>query len=483
MLLHNILIPTLAALIVGCATSPPSRNGALVLHQELGQSSAINRFPDDYRSFIATVAQAEMLAERGDALQSENVFRQALIKGHLLETRVNEPEPSLIASDELNAQTETLPVPVDEKAKSSSPPEPIAPVEESRPIPAQPVLTQPVPLKPDFAQPALAQPDSRQPAPASVSVLAEKELPAADMRRFVGNHGSYTVKTGDSIKRVGARLGVDWRHLAKENNLNPQTPLQPGQILTYDNRKIVPSALRDGIVINIADRTLYLLKNGTVESSYPVAVGKPPKPDDGEDWSTPTGRFIITSKTKDPVWKVPQSIQDEMEQRGREPIKEMPAGKGNPLGKYAMKTSLSGILIHSTNAPSSVYSYASHGCVRVMPEHMEKLFPAVAPRSSGVIVYQPLKLAVSTEGRVFLEVNADVYSRYPGSLEGEVRKLVSRRKVESKVDWNKVARLLNKKSGIPEEITLDINTSVRPKPVGRVKTVSANRAGNSLPLQ
>ena len=503
MLLHNILIPTLAALIVGCATSPPSRQGALVLHQELGQSSAINRFPDDYRSFIATVAQAEMFAERGESLQSETVFRQALIKGHLLEKRINEPDPSLLLPDDLNVQTESLPVSVDDKAKSSLAPELIAPVEESQLAPAQPVpltqavstqpaftqvapaqpaLTEPLPAQADSAQPAFTQPVPSQPAPASVSVLAEKELPAADMKRFIGNHGSYTVKTGDSIKRVGARLGVDWRQLAKENYLNPKAPLQPGQVLTYDNRKIVPSALRDGIVINIADRTLYLLKNGTVENSYPVAVGKPPKPDDGEDWSTPTGRFVITSKTKDPVWKVPQSIQDEMEQHGREPIKEMPAGKGNPLGKYAMKTSLSGILIHSTNAPSSVYTYASHGCVRVMPEHMEKLFPAVAPRSSGVIVYQPVKLAVSAEGRVFLEVNADVYSRYPGSLEGEVRKLVSRRKVESKVDWNKVARLLKKQSGIPEEITLDINTTVRPKPVGRVKTVSANRAGNSLPL-
>jgi lipoprotein-anchoring transpeptidase ErfK/SrfK len=303
------------------------------------------------------------------------------------------------------------------------------------------------------------------------------------MKRFIGSRGYYTVKRGESLKRVGARLGVDWRRLVKINNLDPKAPLISGQVIAYDNRKIVPSALWDGIVINIADRTLYLLRNGQVKSAYPVAVGKPPKPEEDEDWSTPTGRFIITSKTIDPVWKVPPSIQEEMEQQGKEPIKEVPPGKDNPLGKYAMKTSLSGIVIHSTNSPSSIYSYASHGCIRVMPEHMEKLFPAVVPRTPGAIVYQPVKVAETSDGRIFLEVNRDVYDRFKGDLENEVRRQVARRKVEEKVDWNKIDALLKKKSGIPEEITVDFTTAILLKPAGKQKTVSVIRNGASVPLQ
>jgi lipoprotein-anchoring transpeptidase ErfK/SrfK len=310
-------------------------------------------------------------------------------------------------------------------------------------------------------------------------------LPTADRRLFIGTRGYYTVKKRESLRRVGARLGVEWRRLAKINNLDPKEQLKTGQVIAYDNRKIVPSALKDGIVVNIADRTLYFLSNGEVRSAYPVAVGKPPRPDEDENWGTPTGRFIITTKSRDPIWKVPQSIQDEMEQNGKEPIKEVPPGKDNPLGKYAMKTSLSGIVIHSTNTPSSVYSFASHGCIRVMPEHMEKLFPAVELRTPGIIVYQPVKLAVSQDGRVFLEVNRDVYDRYKGNLENEVRKLVARRKVEGKVDWNKVAALLKKKSGIPEEVTIHPVEVAPRKPAasGKQKTVSfsQDRASTSLP--
>ncbi len=478
-----LLTLTVVSFLSGCATSPPSRKGALDLHQELGRSSAVVRFPEEYRSFISVIARAEIFTERGESLQAENVYRLATLKGHLLKTRTAEPEPkvtaavavvpaSQVAANQVNTTAPPLPVPVQQMEVKPLQVEflPDAPPRLLLPDlpPVSPVVTT-SPLPPISTQDESAQ--------AASSPTSGDDLPRADSRRFIGNRGMYTVQKGDSLKRVGARLGVDWRQLAKNNGLDPRESLYSGQLIMYDNRKIVPSGLRDGIVINIADRTLYLLKNGTVESSYPVAVGKPPKPEDDEDWTTPTGRFIITTKAKDPVWRVPQSIQDEMEQRGREPIKEMPAGKGNPLGKYAMKTSLSGIVIHSTNLPSSIYSYASHGCVRVMPEHMEKLFPAVSPRTSGIIVYQPVKLAVSPEGRLFLEVNGDVYGRFPGSMEGEVRKLVSRRKMESRVDWNKVARLLKKKSGIPEEITRDQSYAVRP-----LSTARESSAGVTHPV-
>jgi murein DD-endopeptidase MepM/ murein hydrolase activator NlpD len=101
------------------------------------------------------------------------------------------------------------------------------------------------------------------------------------MKRFIGNRGYYTVRQWDTLKRVGARLGVDWRSLVKINNLDPKAQLRPGQIIAYDNRKIVPSALRDGIVINIADRTLYLLKNGEVRTKtgppLPAVLSSPPR--------------------------------------------------------------------------------------------------------------------------------------------------------------------------------------------------------------
>ena len=437
-----LLILALVILISGCASSSFSRTAALELHQKLGQSSVAASYPEEYQSFIATIAHAETYSQHGEQLKADNVYQLALLKGRLLEFRSSEPAPvvtvySLPAESPVESSSESAPLPLPEERAAPLPE--LAPPTEPAPVPEAPSTTQ-------------SQTLQEQPLPPPE--LPGGELPTADMKHFIGNRGYYTVKKSEALKRVGARLGVDWRRLAKINNLDPKSPLKPGQVIAYDNRKIVPSALRDGIVVNIADRTLYLLKNGEVRTAYPVAVGKPPNPDDDEDWSTPTGRFTITTKTKDPIWRVPQSIQDEMEQHGKQPVKEVPAGKNNPLGKYAMKTSLSGIVIHSTNSPSSINSYASHGCIRVMPEHMEKLFPAVDPHTSGIIVYQPVKLAVSPDGRVFLEINRDVYDRFKGNLESEVRKLVLRRKVEEKVDWNKISALLKKKSGIPEDITI-----------------------------
>jgi L,D-transpeptidase ErfK/SrfK len=486
---RHLLFLALAIFVSGCASASLTRTAALDLHQKLGQSHVAARYPEEYQSFIASIAHAETLSQRGELLQADTVFSLALLKGRLLETRSAEsalevtavaPGQQKIAQvDAVRNETFT---PSLFSSASGTIEEPLTPEPFSSdvppPLPEEQVLPQPEP-SPEPAPAPLLQPESEQPL--SPPDLPGEEQPTADMKRFIGNRGYYTVRKWDTLKRVGARLGVDWRCLVKINNLNPKAQLKPGQIIAYDNRKIVPSALRDGIVINIADRTLYLLRNGEVRTSYPVALGKPPKPEQDEDWSTPTGRFVITSKERDPVWRVPQSIQDEMEERGKQPVKEVPPGKDNPLGKFAMKTSLSGIVIHSTNSPSSINTYASHGCIRVMPEHMEKLFPIVEPRTSGIIVYQPVKLAVSPNGRIFLEVHHDIYDRYKGNLESEVRKLIAKRKVEEQVDWSKISALIRKKSGIPEEITIDPADTPRLKSSVTVKqnTVSINRTSSS----
>lgn len=53
----------------------------------------------------------------------------------------------------------------------------------------------------------------------------------------------------------------------------------------------------------------------------------------------------------------------------------VPAGPDNPLGKYAIRLSASGYLIHGTNKPVGVGMQVTHGCVRMYPEDIEELFP------------------------------------------------------------------------------------------------------------
>jgi lipoprotein-anchoring transpeptidase ErfK/SrfK len=270
--------------------------------------------------------------------------------------------------------------------------------------------------------------------------------------RIVGSRGVYTVVKADTIRLVAAKLGVTQQHLRSMNTLDVKAFLKIGQKLDYNNRKIIPQQIKDGIIVNIPDRTLYYFQQGTLVTSLPVALGSATK--NGKYvWQTPVGKFRITAKIKDPAWTVPPSIQAEMEEQGKEVVTIIPPGLENPLGKYAFKTSIPGILIHSTTKPSSIYSFSSHGCIRISPNQMEALFPQIRVNTRGEIIYKPVKLAVAENGRVFLEVHNDTYNK-SASLVAEARRMVEKQKLSEMVDWEKLKSVVKQKSGIAEDISL-----------------------------
>jgi len=276
-------------------------------------------------------------------------------------------------------------------------------------------------------------------------VILTPGISSADM--LIGGETSYVVQQGDCLISIGAKLGVGWQNIAKENRLDADVRLKIGTQLRVNTRRIVPKTLPDGIIINIPEGMLYFFENGE-PMALPVGLGK-----SDLKWHTPLGRFTITAKAKDPTWHVPLSIQEEMELNGLPVETSVEPGPKNPLGKYAFKTSLGDIMIHATIWPTTVHQWRSHGCIRMLPEHMEKFFPLVAVGTRGEIIYEPVKLAQSSECRVFLEVHRDIYKRID-SLSGEVKKHLEKRGLSDQVDWNKINSIVNEKSGIAEDITL-----------------------------
>jgi len=133
----------------------------------------------------------------------------------------------------------------------------------------------------------------------------------------------------------------------------------------------------------------------------------------------------------------------------------VPPGPENPLGKYAIKTSIPGILIHSTTMPSSIYSFSSHGCIRLSPKQMEEFFPHIKVNTRGEIIYKPVKLAVTGDGRVFLEVHQDAYNK-GANLVAEARRMVEKQNISALIDWEKFKSVVRHKSGIAEDITLTV---------------------------
>lgn len=393
------------------------RAEAFNLLENLEISAAVTASPEEYNSFTTALYEAERLYNNGADTAAEQFFSLAILKGKLL-LKSSESSPYPPAFDRKPA------LPGSTATGSIAPAEPAQP---SRSNEAS-VLT------------ATSEITEEQPAERNISA------------RIVGGKGIYSVRKGDSLRLVASRLGVRLKVLARMNNLTTDALLMPGQRLKYNNRRIIPKSIKNGIVVNIPDKSLYFFRNGRLSANYPVALGIAKKKE-SIAWQTPVGRFQIVDKKENPTWKIPPSIQKEMEENGEEVLESIPPGPKNPLGKYALRTDLAGILIHSTTRPASINSFSSHGCIRVMPEHMARLFKSVAVPTNGEIIYQPVKVAVTKEGRVFLEVNRDSYEKI-ADMAVEVRKAINRQRAGSMVSWQMVNRVTNEKSGIAEEVTL-----------------------------
>jgi L,D-transpeptidase ErfK/SrfK len=262
---------------------------------------------------------------------------------------------------------------------------------------------------------------------------------------LVGGETAYAIEKGDSLMLIGSKLGVNWQIIAKENQVDPTKPLKIGRTLKVNTRKIVPKVTETGIIVNIPDRMLYYFKEGKLASAFPVGLGRP-------DWETPTGLFIIKGRERNPTWHVPASIREEMTTKGQPVETAVPPGPDNPLGRYALRTSISGVLLHETIWPTSVYQFRSHACIRIMAEHMEKFFQSVRVGTQGEIIYEPVKVALTNEGRIFLEVHRDIYKKVT-SLDTEVRKLLDRRGLSGKVNWEKIDKVLQEKPDIAQDVT------------------------------
>lgn len=416
-ILHTVLLALLLLLVTGGAgVAADLRSETNDLLVRLRQEGATTVLPDEMRSFDAAVATAELYYQTGATADAERHYRLAAQKGAMLQQQLTALQ---------------------------KPPAPEKPQQTNTPVAAGSA---------DAKQAEPAQQEAVAAKPPQTDVQAPEESIISD--RLVGTVGEYRVAKGETMRIIAAKLGVNRYTLAAMNKLTVTSKLKEGQLLRYNNRRIIPEhQAKDGLIINIPDRMLYYFQKGKLVFSTAVALGTPAKTEQFV-WHTPTGKFRIVAKEKDPTWTVPPSIQEEMRLEGKEVITSIPPGPDNPLGKYAMKTSLPGILIHSTTKPWSIYTYASHGCIRVYPERMEELFRLIKVNTPGEIIYRPVKLAVTETGRIFLEVHGDIYAKSKGVAQ-EAASLLRASKFSDKVDWQKVKKVVSRKSGVAEEITLE----------------------------
>jgi lipoprotein-anchoring transpeptidase ErfK/SrfK len=129
------------------------------------------------------------------------------------------------------------------------------------------------------------------------------------------------------------------------------------------------------IIIDTAERHLYLIQSETKALRYGIGVGR-----DGFTWQ---GLLQITRKAEWPDWHPPP------EMIARQPYlpRFMAGGPGNPLGARAMYLGNTVYRIHGTNAPETIGQAVSSGCFRLVNDDVADLYGRVAV-GTHVIVRQ-----------------------------------------------------------------------------------------------
>ena len=262
-----------------------------------------------------------------------------------------------------------------------------------------------------------------------------------------GGEEEYQVEKSQSLTHLALTKGLRPWVLSRQTKLKVDTTLKPGTVLKIDTSHIVPTELTDGLVINLPELLLYQFYLGVYQRRYALAVGR-------KSWPTPTGTYKILNKAENPTWTVPDSIQEEMEDMGLEVLEKVPPGPKNPLGKYWIGTSAENVGLHATNRPWSVGHAVSHGCMRMLPDEIAQLFPQVEVGAPVKIIYQPVKMALTRQGRIYLEAHPNIYDQKVNYLE-YVKKLADSYQLESRIDWQKVDTILKIREGLAKDVTKD----------------------------
>ncbi len=138
--------------------------------------------------------------------------------------------------------------------------------------------------------------------------------------------------------------------------------------LKYTDSVSAPPTDGKWFVLNKSRRILTLYEKDVVLEKHPVAIGK-------ASTITPSGKFTIVNKIINPAWGGGGYA---------DPVKG--GSPENPLGYRWMGLSYKGggqLGIHGNNSPYSIGKEVSHGCIRMINNDVEALFPKI-PLNSPV---------------------------------------------------------------------------------------------------
>lgn len=268
----------------------------------------------------------------------------------------------------------------------------------------------------------------------------------------IGKVRTHRVREGETLLDLARYYDLGYNEIIEANpGIDPWLP-PVGEAIVLPTAWVLPCCTFEGLVLNIPEMRLYFYRREArdpdllIVVTHPVGIGHGAR-------RTPRGTFHVRGKTENPTWIIPESIRRERIRDKGDMRRSIAGGDpDNPLGKYRLELSLPRYAIHGTNAPWGVGRRVSHGCARLYPEDIERLFPLVEVGTRVELAYQPVKVG-TRGGSVYVEVHPDVYGYGPPAYES-ARATLKRQGLAARVDGQALRSSLADSRGIPLQVGL-----------------------------
>jgi L,D-transpeptidase ErfK/SrfK len=269
----------------------------------------------------------------------------------------------------------------------------------------------------------------------------------------IGGVRHYRIRQGDTLLDVARWFDLGYNEIVDANpGLDPWVP-PVGTDVVLPTAWVLPCCTYEGIVVNIPELRLYYFRPvpgdplTTLVTTYPVGLGR-------DDRRTPRGKYRVQSKEVKPTWYIPESIRREHIAERGDARRSIPGGApDNPLGGYRLRLTRGIYAIHGTDIPWGVGMKVTHGCVRLYPEDIERLFPLVPVGTPVEFTYQPVKVGLR-DGAVWVEAHRDIYG-FTRSLAAAARTLLARQNLAARVDARLLGDALARPVGVPLRVSRD----------------------------
>jgi lipoprotein-anchoring transpeptidase ErfK/SrfK len=178
---------------------------------------------------------------------------------------------------------------------------------------------------------------------------------------------------------ASAQLFWDWGGKEESNGSGRE-------VIRFDS-KYTPGQ----IIVSFGDRRLYLITRAGEAISYPVAI-----PREQDRWQ---GVTKVSDKKVNPAWR---PTPDMLRENPKLPAWVPGGHRMNPLGVRALYLGSSTYRIHGTDAPWTIGTEASKGCIRMFNRDVLDLYPRVPVGTKVTVTWQRFEgegYAVSGGGR------------------------------------------------------------------------------------